>query len=461
MNLKIRIATLSILSLVLVGCTTATSPKLYLDSKKPLEIVKPNYFEPLKENKILKTKFKINYPVKEKELDPNNYVNSRGSNINLNKYPTVVIALPVAMEKNIFQEGVKSLDTTKPFKTEGYISESEAIVEKELIRFGFNVIDRSKFEAKLRALRSNTSDKVGSRIYEATISQLEKKKESRKITESEYLKELAELDKNQQRRNRGDNELIDMVELVRAAQSKGIQADYVLQLNAIEEYNGYPIDVYLKGKPEIENYLLKNPGLDYGSNGIPEKFETAVFRVVFAAKLFNVSSGQVLWSGSHEMNSLNVEEQKIIFDIVKEDIGTKQINQDINLYNNEIRYKYEKALNSYSELSNLYKVASMPRKYKSKDEQRIKERNLINAIESLEANLNKYNKDVESFNLIPRDYKNEIKYRYKVSNLLQIPDLNPENLNGDKQKERELSKHRQKLLSETVKSLLESIKVKM
>ena len=461
-NFKIMGITPLLLALLLGGCAK-TSPKLYTEGTLPPEPVKPVLIEPLEVQNSKKTVFNIVYNAKSKVVDLNNYVNSRANSIDLESNPTVVIALPIDTEGNIFQGDFHGLDRSQAFRTEGYINESEAVVEKELIRFGFNVVDRSRFEAKLRTTRetSRVTEDIAGKVFQVKLKELEAKRNSGAITSEEYITQLSELDANQKTRKRGVNELVDMSELIRAAQSEGVQADYILQLNAIEEYSGYPLNLPVKGNREVELYLEDNPELRYRvNNGIPSDFTTGVFRVVFGAKLFHVQTGQVVWSGTHELNSLNVEDIRASFHIIKKDISTEKINNEIAALNQEANQAYKKAKESQEALRSLYFKGSKERKYENEDSQRIQESRFLSSIQEHESIIKSRNSQLEKFNLTPRNYNDKVKFDYEISDLEVKPDLNPLNIQNDPMKERAIRLHREKLLSETVRSLLATIRTK-
>jgi len=453
-----------LVALLSTGCVVS-SPALYSKNKDVETVHNIVKLPMLKHIPDERTHFNILYKAKHTKPSIDDYVNTRGSNIDLNKLPTVVIALPVETRKT--ENDTNELDKTDEFKTEGYISKSEETVEKELIRAGFGVIDRSKFEAKLRTLRdSKNLDKdketIGTAMFEARMKVLEKQLENKKISVEEYSKKLASLDEASNSRYRGDKELIDMSELIRAAQSKGVQADYILQLNKIEEYNGYITQLSLKGNSKIEEYISKNTNLRYGykKNDIPLNFDVRVFRVVFSAKLFNVQSGKVVWSGSHELNSLDIEDTTVDFDIMKQDITSKGINLEQSKINAQLYSLHQEALNASTQLKKLYNKASQEREYKDKNIQMFSEQQLRNSISK---NLNiivQNNKEIDRINAFARDNKISIKFDYKVSDLIINPNLNTLEDIKDPRKQRVIKNHRSKLLSETIRTLLNTIKVK-
>lgn len=444
--------------LIITGCAT-TSPALYSGVTKVPAVIGVKEIKPLKEISIEKKHFNLLYKAKNTQPNADNYINARGSIINLNKLPTVVIALPVENKQQ--ENSAQKLDKTGAFKTEGYINKAEETVEKELIRAGFGVIDRSKFEAKLRTLRESENDSIiQNEVFKAEFKALKGQLSDKKITDQEYADKLATLTKSS-KRQRGDKELIDMSELIRAAQSKGVKADYILQLNTIEEYNGYVVPLQIKGRSEVEQYIAKNPDITYGNskNNIPYQFDTKVFQVVFSAKLFNVNTGQVVWSGSHELNSLDVEDIQASFDVVKQAINANELSNKINSLNKKIISIHKDAMLSQHQLETLFKKASVERKYEDEKIQKISELQLKNNLNHHEENIKKNNRLIDAFNLTVHDYNKDVKYDYLISDLFVKPNLNPEKANLDSQNMKVIHKHRSKLLKTTINSLFKTIKV--
>jgi len=448
-------------TMLFTGCMVS-SPSLYPGSKKKVVAVENVSQLPiLKAKKDEKTHFHIVYNAKHTKPTMDSYVNARGSLIDLAKLPTVVIALPVEMNKGNNVEN--ELDASGEFKTEGYINQSEVTVEKELIRFGFNVIDRSKFEAKLRTSREkNQKLTTGDNLYEAKVNLLKKQLNAKKITNKEYINKLTALNDISSSRRRGNKELVDMSELIRAAQSSGVQADYILQLNKIEEYKGYVTSLPLKGDRDLEDYILQNPDISYGNgaNKIPFSFDTKVFRVVFSAKLFNVKTGKVIWSGSHELNSLDIEDITVDFDIVKRDASTKIINKDRVKFNNRAEEVYTETQQIQKTLQALYKKASKVREYEDKEIQSYSENQLKNDIKKYEKALRENNELLKKFHRYAKNNSEEIKFEYLVSDLYIKPNLNTLDKDIKLSDKKIIEKHRERLLAETIRSLFHTIKVK-
>ncbi len=444
------------------GCVSKSSPAYTNIEKLPQieEVIKIPMIESVE---MQKKNFNIEYKAKNTKPDEANYINARGSIIDLDKRPKVVIALPV--ENKISTNSAQTLDKTEAFKTEGYISEAEAVVEKELIRTGFRVIDRSKFEAKLRMQREKDNS-TKNLVYQEKLKQLNEKLKNKTISKDNFISELEKLKETTVSRNRGDKELIDMSELLIAAGNNGVKngvnADYVLQLNTIEEDDGYITQLNIKGKNQVDTYLEKNTDITYGkgANNIPYNFDTSVFQVLFSAKLFEVKSGEVVWNGSHELNSLDIEDITASFNISKQDTNSENINNKINRLNNQIMIIFRKSVESQQSLKKLYAQASKKREYKDEKIQAISERNLKNSITKYENIIKKNNMKIHRFNGLAQNNAQNIEYKYVISDLLIEPNLNNIITIGDNQKQKVIKKHRQKLLRKTIKSLFDTINVK-
>ena len=458
---NIVLVQLGLVVFLFTGCSVTSEP-IYSASKTANKIPEIKYLELLTTQNTQKKEFTLIQKATNITPDEDNYVNTSSINIDLKKFPSIVIALPV--EKNFIIDDKDLLDKSNAFKTEGYINKAEPNVEKELMRFGFSVIDRSKFEAKLRTLRDTTKYSkdqfiTQSRINNEKIEYFKKLKENGKISEEEYFKKLSDADLDSKKREEGEKEIIDMSELIRAAQSEGVKADYILQLNKIVEYSAYATTINLKGQTEVEKYMSENLDLEYGKeiNNIPTNFPVDVYRVVFGAKLINVQSGRVEWVGTHELNSLDIENITASFNIVRKDISTPNINKEIQSKYDYASELYQSAKNTEKQLISLYKTASLERKYKDKKIQSISEKTLLDNIKRTEQSLAQKIRKINEANNNSLNITQDIEFSYAVSELIVSPDFNIDKSTLDRKKEKDTQKHRQKLLNKTIRSLLNTI----
>jgi len=443
------------------GCS-ATSPALNSMDKKPEEIQKVIPLSLVTPEEDENTKFTIVFPKKGFIPIEDNYVNTRNGFIKIDKSPKVVIALPVESRRSM--SSAETLNKTDAFKTEGYINESESNVEKEFMRFGFSLVDRSKFEAKLRTVRDSGKKDSGSSFYfDEKIRLLKKQFDTKKISESDYLKQINRLEqeKDTNRRAASQKEIVDMSELIRAAQSKGVQADYILQLNKIEEYQGYPLSISIIDNPQLQRYLKKNPTIQYNTtkSTLPTEFTIKVFQVRFSAKLINVQNGKVVWTGEHELNSLDIEDIELVFSILKKDISSADMNKKIQDENQKIQDEYDSAVVNYNQLEKLYATTSKKREYDDSSKQIATEKSLRSSIQKNENELKSINTQIKEFNDLSKNFEFQPEFYYEISNLTIKPNLTVGNYVSQYEK-REIQKHREKLLNITIRSLIETIKTK-
>lgn len=155
------------------------------------------------------------------------------------KKPAILIGLPPRDE---YVQNLSTKSRRFPESPEGetrYATEygqskfypgGEQFLERQLIFRGFDVRDRSKFEAILRDLRDSRLEKEKTAGGELTpeaaaiLTKLRKDYESGLIKEERYLKRAHEIRKLQKvisaGRKRSENEMIDVSEMIRAASGK-------------------------------------------------------------------------------------------------------------------------------------------------------------------------------------------------------------------------------------------------
>jgi hypothetical protein len=208
---------------------------------------------------------------KQSVVDPADIVYPGGYSIRSGS--SVVISVPSnflteMMEKNAENlKDSKQLDRAKRsmdlYNTSGYFNYAEQQIEKELIRVGFTVLDRAKFEAKLRELRSPNGI------------------------------------------NR--TEMIDISEVIRAAQSGENRADYVLQINQLK-LNRESVSQEIRKSAPIQQFIDKYPEI---ANAVPDQYNFPEYAATFNAKLIEVATGRIVWVGGHTVTSRNIIERDI------------------------------------------------------------------------------------------------------------------------------------------------------
>lgn len=141
--MKIRFIPLALM-LSLAGCSNKVFKPLY--TSKP-QLNSPRQYDLIKERRVPEdTSFTLTFALNDDaKPDENEYFNNPGAKKSINgKQPSVIIAPPKEIEvrgKKVkeFEEDQNSYD--KIFRTDGYYNEAEQVIEKALLRIGFNVLD--------------------------------------------------------------------------------------------------------------------------------------------------------------------------------------------------------------------------------------------------------------------------------------------------------------------------------
>ena len=252
-----------------------------------------------------------------------NVVQNLSRNISLGS--SIVINVPSKLFEERSKENVESQD----FKTKDFFNLAEQQIEKELIRKGFNVLSRSKFEAKLRSLRDES--RCDPNEYKCLYSQvapeikpilqdLKRKYDKKEINSIEYANEIKLFkDKLQsasagRTRQEGDRELTDISEVIRAAESGDIKADYILQINLFDTENRSNVSKDLRHISNVREFVRNNQEIqnDFASDG-NSIIRCAVIESQLNAKLIYVKTGAITWIGEHKLNefSSNVQDLSV------------------------------------------------------------------------------------------------------------------------------------------------------
>lgn len=206
------------------------------------------------------------------------------------------------------------------FRTKEFFNYAEQEIERVLIGRSFNVLSRSKFEAKLRDLRdeSECENKAWWRCKSSKISpeastildQLEKQFQDGKITAAEFAKQSQEFKAKFQtssagrNRNEGERELTDISEVIRAAQSGDIRSDYILQINNFDTNKLFVERMNLLQFPEIREFVTKNPEIRDPFK--PHQYlECGLVGAELNAKLIHVKTGSIVWIGKWVVDELS------------------------------------------------------------------------------------------------------------------------------------------------------------
>ena len=226
---------------------------------------------------------------------------------------SIVINVP----EGFFEEKSVDIANNQEFKTKDFFNEAEQQIEKELIRRGFRVLSRSKFEAKLRSLRDeaecNYSDwrcvrsKAASELQHI-IDETNKKYQKGLISSDEFAEEMKKFRGRLQtaaagkKRDDGERELTDISEVIRAAESGDVHADYILQINIFETNQPKKVSLDLRHNSDVRDFIRSKPGLINASN--VKKLEISCFsnQAQLNAKLIHVKTGAIVWIGEHSLN---------------------------------------------------------------------------------------------------------------------------------------------------------------
>ena len=236
-----------------------------------------------------------------------NAVLSVGANIS----PGSSIVIDVPTDFRAFgQNGSRVTD----FSTRNYFNFAEQAIERQLIRNGFVVKDRSKFEAILRDLRSQDAGNNFRSNFDPAIQpllrDLEEDLERGEITDEEYASRVRELRNRfqifQPSGQRSENEMVDTSEVIRAASASEIKAGYILQISGFETQSIREESIYLLSDPQFRGFLDRYPeARQEFSREEKSYFSCDVLQASLDAKLIEVETGNVAWIGSHTVTELD------------------------------------------------------------------------------------------------------------------------------------------------------------
>ncbi len=403
------------------------------------------------------------------------YVNNPGALLKENgSSPSVIISIPeeIAHAQNTIKFDDEEL--TEVFKPSSYSEDVQYAIESALLRQGFNVLDRSQFEAKIRDIRkskntqywwTNYENLLENENYDAVKTLLEEKLKSGKLAQDDYIKRIAEVDEisiiGLAKKKRKEYEKTDISDVINAAQTGIDKADYVLQINDISIINAGNKFIDLQNKNEIKDLLNRNPGLKLGNgkNCVPMKVKSQWLQAEFNAKLIDVNTGSIVWLGYHELESWAAEPIRIVFEVQKKVINADQVNLAINNYNDNLNTTASDLSSSANALLDTYRESIVPHKFKKNDELFKYTQELTSKLETLETDYNNKKVDFDSaLKNIPSVVNNDWEYEYVVSDVNIVPNLlveSDDNIN----REFRLLRHRKQLIKKVTQELLETIKV--
>lgn len=236
---------------------------------------------------------------------------------------SVVINVPASLIEAGASKGEKGQD----FKTKDFFNEAEQQIEKVFIGNNFRVISRSKFEAKLRDLRDAARCDLSSYrcLHDQVapearpiLEDLKAKFDAGKITAVEYSTQIGLFKEKMQTASAGrtrsedQRELTDISEVIRAAQSGDIQADYILQINVFDTKKRVRAVADLRRETKVRTFISGYPSLQAAlETGGKHEVACAIVGTELNAKLIHVKTGEIVWIGSHELNEFSSGVQSI------------------------------------------------------------------------------------------------------------------------------------------------------
>jgi len=406
------------------------------------------------------TPLQIHIPQKKVVLSPN--CSTMPAGVVIKRGASVVINVPASAGLCDTKEG-----NEVGFCTDGYFNLLEQYVERGLMMAGLKVKDRSKFEAKLRGIRSRFNQKTGSNeLYSVVLSNLKSDLQESKIDRDQYA-EQAQVFRDRLvslAPSKSARELTDITELIRAAQDGEVKADYILQVNdlSIASFSGKSLQ--LEKFPEVRSFLLKNPGLNLGvqngRNEIASTLRPSWAQARFNAKLINVKTGVIDWIGDLSIDSLAVLKDgiSIYIGVRKYPINQKEIIESIEIHNKNVLIAYNRASLALKNLNKAYKDAMGYFSYYGtpfkKKEVQAKRKKKVNELEAL------YNKALKEYREMaqkqPIKIGARLRYAYDVDPAVFIPNiLQPKN----KKEQQKLVKHVKELGLEITRLLPQTIQV--
>jgi PBP1b-binding outer membrane lipoprotein LpoB len=225
---------------------------------------------------------------------------------------TIVINVPEAhLNTN------KTRSTDDSFKTKDFFNQAEQQIERVLISTGFRVVSRSKLEAKLRDLRDaarcrwSDFDCLRSRMTDdmkPIFEDLKRKFDAHEITENDYMTKVRDLYEQSENRsagrarNEGEKELTDISEVIRAAQSGEVKADYILQINNFETEKNTLKRIDLRHFEPVRDFISKYPSLLNSASDDKFMITCSPLAAELNAQLIHVQTGEIVWIGNHELN---------------------------------------------------------------------------------------------------------------------------------------------------------------
>jgi len=403
----------------------------------------------------------IHLPKKEIVLTPQNATMS--PDVTIKKGSSVVINIP---SSNALCKEAKK-DNQVGFCTDEYFNLLEQYVERGLMLANLTVKDRAKFEAELRGIRTQPDPQKGSLApYSSILENLKTDLDAGNISRDEYAQQaLAFRDRLPTlKTSKTTKELIDMPELLRAAQDGEVQADYILQVNdlSIAPYSGHVLQ--LANRPEVEAFLLKNPGLKLGKetkkDTICSTLKQSWAQAHFNAKLINVKTGEIEWIGDLTIDSLSVLKNGVFIyiNVRKHPTNQNVIIESIKSHNNNVLVVYKRAAEALKNLNKAYTEATKEFAYYGtpfqKSDIQAQRKEKIKQLEAL------YKSALEEYRKMAQKAYSKLgttlQYEYDIDPPILVPNILQPKTKKEQQK---LVEHVKKLGEEITKLLPQTIRI--
>lgn len=297
----IRAAALVVVSILVVGCSSA--PKM----AEPLEMPEV----PIEQPVLVEAELTI----QNDRMVWDNVVQPATHTIRPNS--SVVINVPDDKVSNQAQE--------QDFTTKNFFNEAEQQIEIELMRSGFRVLSRARFEAKLRQLRDETTTDLRSRVspeVRPILDDLNERFEQGEISAADYAAQIQEFKARFQTsssgrsRDENERELTDISEVIRAADDGDIQSDYVLQINIFDSATPKYVPLDLRHNDELRAFVRDNPAIQPEfSQSENHTVTCAIVESKLNAKLIHIKTGEVAWIGEHRLNEYSADVQSVFVEL--------------------------------------------------------------------------------------------------------------------------------------------------
>lgn len=323
--------------------------------------------------------------------------------------PSVLIISP--SDINIETTSSQSTDQLKNNSDDEFNKAERAIVKALLMR-GFDILDKSKFEAKLRTVRQS-----------------------------------------------GDFELNDIAEVFRAFES-GDKADYLLKVFEISVNDAGNRPIITKDYAEVERFVKQHPNLTYGDStyNIPTKINSRWLRATFIADLIEVETGKVVWTGDYEIESSAAEPIEIILNVEKKITNEEALNSQISAYNNQITDAKNNLTKYNEDYNGLLNKSNATKEFETPEELTRYTSDMNTAFASLSE---KYEVEYTRYmNLLNNPFESD-NVQWEYDYVVSAPIFNPNLLvmGASTLDQQNLLNHRKKLIEKITEELIKTISI--